>query len=520
MATAPGHIQIVSGEIAKVQADVLVNTTGTDVNLLAGTVSYTFLEAGGKRLQEELTRACPSGLKVGGIAQTTGGKLQCQKVFHVVLRQWMNKNDAAESILKNVVTQCLQKASEEGFKSIAFPALGSGFHRFPGNRSADIMITAADMFLKTGSSLTSVTIVLHPSNDILRKEFEARSNRCQVTHANTLLKEVALASKTRDTKSLTIRFILGFPAQTKIVEAHVSKIEEQSDSSTNAVIDSLIRTFVCSFLWSAFMPAISFTMSHSHSGSLFAGYPVETSTLVTGEKEALEGSEVKYFDLTNSPINGKTPEYNHYREVESQFFSFLSKDNVNRHTFSLTKVEYVVNPILFKRFRAAQRQMAKKQSGFEKPVLGFHGTEEDSIISICNEGFRQPDHPDFEEVTDVGWYGNGIYFSKYPRFSMNYMKRSCKLLLCKVLQGKIFKCEKMKLGAPKEPGYDSHVDPFNKEIVIYEKDCILPCYIVHFDISGRFKFPDDGASPHDDDHTLSQYMKEMGMHKGEKFPGF
>ncbi|XP_046334977.2 protein mono-ADP-ribosyltransferase PARP15-like [Haliotis rufescens] len=653
------------------QADVLVNTTGTDVNLLAGTVSYTFLEAGGKRLQEELTRACPSGLKVGGVAETTGGKLQCQKVFHVVLKQWMNNKDTAESILRNVVTQCLQKASEEGFQSIAFPALGSGFHRFPGNRSADIMITAADMFLKTGSSLTSVTIVLHPSNDILRKEFEARSNGCQVTHANTLLKEVALASTTRDTKSLTIRFILGFLAQTKadalvnttqadlnlsvgavsgslleaggrvlqdecrqqypsgvkagtvvltrggklackkvfhvvleewaqknkktlenlasivtkcleeaskqsfksigfpilgtgyagyppetsatvmmsafknfidnhlntsletvsvvvhpkdeslrkIVEAHVSKIEEQSDSSTNASIGGLIRTFVCSFLWRAFMPAISFTMSHSHSGSLFAGYPVETSTLVTGEKEALEGSEVRYFDLTNSPINGKTPEYNHYREVESQFFSFLSKDNVNRHTFSLTKVEYVVNPTLFKRFRAAQRRMAKKQSGFEKPVLGFHGTEESSIKSICNEGFRQPDHPKFEKATDVGWYGNGIYFSKYPRFSMNYMKRSCKLLLCKVLQGKIFKCEEMNLGAPKEPGYDSHVDPFGKEIVIYEDDCILPCYIVHFDISGRFKHSEDRASPQDDDHTLSQYMKEMGMHKGEKFPG-
>jgi O-acetyl-ADP-ribose deacetylase (regulator of RNase III) len=75
-----------------------VNTTGTDLKLVAGTISYTILETGGKAIQEELTQACPSGLKVGGVAQTKGGNLNCQKIFHVVLQQWFNVNCAAETV--------------------------------------------------------------------------------------------------------------------------------------------------------------------------------------------------------------------------------------------------------------------------------------------------------------------------------------------------------------------------------------------------------------------------------------
>ncbi|XP_048239340.1 protein mono-ADP-ribosyltransferase PARP15-like isoform X6 [Haliotis rufescens] len=642
----PQPICIVTGEIAKEHADVLVNTTGTNVNLLAGTVSYTFLEAGGKGLQEELTRACPSGLKVGGIAETTGGKLQCQKVFHVVLKQWMNKNDAAETILERVVYKCLQMASNQGFTSIAFPALGSGFHRFPGNRSADIIITAVEAFLQTNSTLRTVKLVVHPSNELMRKEFEARRQGLSVTFDNSKLTEIVFNSRAAHNKRLAVWVIAGLLVKSK-ADVLVNTTQTDLELSVGAVSGSLLEAggqvlqdecrqqypsgvkagtlvqtqggkLACKKVFHVVLEvwaqenkkaltdfaaivtnclhearkqgfkSISFPLL----GTGFAEYPPEISTTVmmaafknfidnhpntsletvsvvihpkdesirkvveahvskieepeggasmrgtndpyglgqkhpfsetpyvTGEKAALEGTTVKYFELTNNPILRNTPEYSHYSVVESQFFSFLSKDSVNRHTFKLTKVEYVVNPALVKQFRAAQRRMANKQTGFENPLLGFHGTAEDNIKSICREGFRQPDHPYFEEVTDVGWYGNGIYFSKYPRFSMNYMQKTCKLLLCKVLQGKIFKCENLKLGAPKEPGYDSHVDPFGKEIVIYEDDCILPCYIVHFDILGRFKFPDDGASLQDDDHTLSQYLNEMDMHKGEELPGF
>ncbi|XP_071114137.1 protein mono-ADP-ribosyltransferase PARP15-like isoform X20 [Haliotis cracherodii] len=568
----PQPICIVTGEIAKEHVDVLVNTTGTNVNLLAGTVSYTFLEAGGKELQDELTTACPSGLKVGGVAQTTGGKLQCQKVFHVVLRQWMNKNDAAESILERVVYKCLQMASEQGFTSIAFPALGSGFHRFPGNRSADVIITAVKAFLQTNSTLRTVKLVVHPSNELTRKEFEARRQGLSVTFDNSKLTEIVFNSRAAHNKRLAVWVIEGLLVKSQ-ADVLVNTTQTDLELSIGAVSGSLLEAggqvlqdecrqqypsgvkagtlvqtqggkLACKKVFHVVLEVwaqenkTALTVVEAHvskieepeGGASMRGtndpyglgqkHPFSETPYVTGEKAALAGTKVKYFELTNNPILRNTPEYSHYSVVESQFFSFLSKDSVNRHTFKLTKVEYVVNPALVKKFRAAQRRMANKQTGFENPLLGFHGTAEDNIRSICREGFRLPDHPYFEEVTDVGWYGNGIYFSRYPRFSMNYMQKTCKLLLCKVLQGKIFKCENLKLGAPKEPGYDSHVDPFGKEIVIYEDDCILPCYIVHFDILGRFKFPDDGASLQDDDHTLIQYLNEMDMHKGEELPGF
>lgn len=58
--------------------------------------------------------------------------------------------------------------------------------------------------------------------------------------------------------------------------------------------------------------------------------------------------------------------------------------------------------------------------------------------------------------------------------------------------GKAYKCPYQMLGAPKQPGYDSHVvhrrsgnlqdpDPELLEIVIFNTDQILPQYIVSFE---------------------------------------
>ncbi len=71
---------------------------GTEAKLINGTVSYAILEHGGNSIQVELSKDCPYGMKVGGIAQTKGGNLKCQKVFHVVLRRWINENDEAEEV--------------------------------------------------------------------------------------------------------------------------------------------------------------------------------------------------------------------------------------------------------------------------------------------------------------------------------------------------------------------------------------------------------------------------------------
>ena len=85
--------------------------------------------------------------------------------------------------------------------------------------------------------------------------------------------------------------------------------------------------------------------------------------------------------------------------AESQFYRLLPA----KSAFKVTKVEYVVEPELVKRFQKARNKL-KKNRGEEAslPVLAFHGTKERNIHSICNEGFRVPGEQGFRHATDTG----------------------------------------------------------------------------------------------------------------------
>ena len=88
--------------------------------------------------------------------------------------------------------------------------------------------------------------------------------------------------------------------------------------------------------------------------------------------------------------------------LESQFYRLVDTTDKYR----VTKVEYVVNPVLIRRFQKS-RQKLKNARGEETsyPVLAFHGTKETNIHSICNTGFRAPGDANFEHATDTGAYG-------------------------------------------------------------------------------------------------------------------
>lgn len=87
--------------------------------------------------------------------------------------------------------------------------------------------------------------------------------------------------------------------------------------------------------------------------------------------------------------------------LESQFYRLVDTTDKYR----VTKVEYVVNPVLIRRFQKS-RQKLKNARGEEMsyPVLAFHGTKEANIHSICNTGFRAPGDANFEHATDAGEY--------------------------------------------------------------------------------------------------------------------
>ncbi|UJR09457.1 hypothetical protein I4U23_013696 [Adineta vaga] len=245
--------------------------------------------------------------------------------------------------------------------------------------------------------------------------------------------------------------------------------------------------------------------------------------LMEGETEVLKGTEVKYFELfpERNYKQGSAAEV-HFRLAESQFYRLLS----GYATAQVNKVEYVCNPILIDRFNKAREELKKKRGEqCSYPVLAFHGTAVKNIQPICEKGFKVPGQAGFQHATDNGFWGRGTYFSEYPNYSMSYIKGATKLLLCQILQGKIFQCTQLIDGADLQDGFDSHCSPDKKELIIFRSDYILPQYIVHYKINtGEFKYATSLATKEALKKKLAKigkfYKKAVGTKDQKIFTGY
>ena len=74
-----------------------------------------------------------------------------------------------------MVKNCLEKAERDGFKSISFPALGTGVYNYDGTSSAKGLFDAMVEFSRATVSVDNVSVVLHE---------ESRANVKEVSYIN------------------------------------------------------------------------------------------------------------------------------------------------------------------------------------------------------------------------------------------------------------------------------------------------------------------------------------------------
>ena len=81
------------------QADIYVNTVGTDLLLGNGAVSRSFLQAGGQALQDEckLHVKQHGSVPVGNIIVTKPGAIVCEKIIHTVGTKYDGKKSEGVS---------------------------------------------------------------------------------------------------------------------------------------------------------------------------------------------------------------------------------------------------------------------------------------------------------------------------------------------------------------------------------------------------------------------------------------
>ena len=134
-------VEIIKGDITSETTDVIVNTTGRDMNLkISGGVAAALLKKAGKDLEKacEEKRKKKQYLSDGKVIDTRPGKLQCKRVFHIYFQKG--------SPIEDVIRACIERAVELKFTSIAFPGIGTGVEGFPPADAAKGMIRGLQQY--------------------------------------------------------------------------------------------------------------------------------------------------------------------------------------------------------------------------------------------------------------------------------------------------------------------------------------------------------------------------------------
>ena len=146
------QIEILKGDITKLEVDAIVNAANTSLLGGRGVDGAIHRAAGGKLLEE--CRAL-NGCKTGQSKITKGYNLPAKFVIHTVGPVWRGGNSHERELLKSCYTTALNLAKDNGIKSIAFPAISCGVYRFPLEEACEIatdtvkeFITANDCFKK------------------------------------------------------------------------------------------------------------------------------------------------------------------------------------------------------------------------------------------------------------------------------------------------------------------------------------------------------------------------------------
>jgi O-acetyl-ADP-ribose deacetylase (regulator of RNase III) len=156
-------IDIVRGDITKLDVDAIVNAANTTL-LGGGGVDGAIHRAAGAKLLEECRTL--GGCHPGEAKITRGYNLPARFVIHTVGPIWSGGKRSEAQTLENCYRNSLRVAVQNGIKTIAFPAISCGAYRYPISEATKIAVESTRKFLASNDKIDKVIFAVS-SDEIL-----------------------------------------------------------------------------------------------------------------------------------------------------------------------------------------------------------------------------------------------------------------------------------------------------------------------------------------------------------------